>query len=195
MPIRPDSDFRLRRRAETALRRRQRITDYGDFLSTLRDWSWFGTFTYRSQHPSDYRLPRRDWALAKAREFLHQLENAAGQPIAWVMADDLGALGGRIHCHVLIAGVDKLNIYYWRDLAFHRFGRSQLAVFQDDGGAPYYIAQNGLSETGDLEFGGTLWSRGAKETVAPQTGRIVVAQSAEVPSALYRMTLGRRRKR
>jgi hypothetical protein len=55
------------------------------------------------------------------------------------------------------------------------------------------MAKNGLATSGDFHFGGELLRDLSSKQTNAAVGRIVVARSADVPSAFFHMTLGRRR--
>jgi hypothetical protein len=46
--------------------------------------------------------------------------------IGWVIAEELGRLGGRWHVHLLVRGVTKLRRMKWWRRAFNRFGRARI---------------------------------------------------------------------
>jgi hypothetical protein len=163
------------------------VREWQSFIRDQRSWAWFITITLRE-------LRNRERAERELREYLEDLENAAGIDTAWIVAEDLGEIGGRLHFHALIANVDQLSIEEWTGKAQRRFGSTEIRRYYSSGGAAGYVAKRGLSGSGDLHLGGRLMqSTDASEP--SQGGRVVIAKSADVPSSLFRMTLGRRRKR
>src|SRR5690242_17504309 len=101
-------DHRLaqERRAYAAQRDGQMVRDYGEFLSNLKPWAWYLTITFCAE-------VGREPARAAVERYLQELQEAAGNPIAWVMAEDLGKIGGRYHCHLLVDGVGHLSRKSW----------------------------------------------------------------------------------
>jgi hypothetical protein len=58
--------------------------------------------------------------------FYYDIERVATGSIGWVIAEELGKVGGRWHVHVLVRGVQHLRRKkYWKR-AFVRFGRSRI---------------------------------------------------------------------
>lgn len=148
-----------------------------------------------SRYDSLARLPSQNSALPKVEGFLLELQEEAGRAIGWMISESFGRVGGRWHCHALIAGVSHINMFAWWRRALERFGRCKISKFREAGGAGYYMARNALGPGGDFHIGGKLFDV-VRPTLAPsQIGRVVVAKSADVPSALFHMTLGRGRKR
>jgi hypothetical protein len=148
-----------------------------------------------SRWNSRAQLPSKNSALPKIEKFLLELQEEAGRPLGWVVAESFGRIGGRWHCHVLIAGASHINMFSWWRRALERFGRCKISKFRKNGGAGYYMAQNALGRGGDFHFGGKLFDVVRPTLAPPPVGRVVIAQSADVPSALFHMTLGRGRKR
>jgi hypothetical protein len=64
---------------------------WGEFLSQFC-WNWFVTLTFR-----DYVKSFRAHRLFGY--FVRDIEKAAGQPIIWFRADEIGPQGGRFHMH------------------------------------------------------------------------------------------------
>jgi DNA invertase Pin-like site-specific DNA recombinase len=103
------------------------------------------------------------------------MELAAGGRITWAMAQSRGEIGGRVHIHVLIAGVDDLNMHEWQSKAIASLGDCQLETFDPEKGGTHYFARNALAEHGDYRLGGKdLENRGTtanKENVETGTTR------------------------
>ena len=182
---------RAKEQVEHAIREerdRQLVSELGEFIRNLLEWSWYVTITFRF-------YPGRTRTLPEVIHYLNDLEHAACNPIGWIVADGFGEKGERYHCHLLVAGVDHVDIDEWWRRSFARFGRSEIKRYDPSKGAAYYVAKHALAETGSLSVGGKLLDSPCAVTPGLPVGRVVVARSAEVPSALYHMTLGRRRKR
>ena len=175
------------------------LSEYGDFIRQLAHWMWFWTITFRdsfwdSCSDSDsLRPPSKDWALRAIDSLLHELQQEVGSPIIWVIGADFGKLG-RFHLHILLANVDGVFMDEWKAKASRRFGRNKLDYYDPSRSAAYYVAQHALTDTGDIHFGGAGLPEERLQRSLP-VGRVVIARSANVPSSLFHMTLGKRRKR
>ena len=151
--------------------------------------------------PSDwvYRKPRRsspslrgpapDWAMKRIREYLHDLEHAAGQRIGWVVAEEFGRVGGRWHTHGLVTGVTKLNRKFWWGEAYRRFGRSRIEPFNRERAAAFYAAKYEAKQLGMIHTGGVLagvdLSRPEYPRLSEHSGNEIVC-SAPVESRYFR---------
>jgi ribonuclease HI len=125
------------------------IRTCGAFFRKAVRPDWKGTITLRGKRP-----PNRDCALREVKKFLRDIERVAGLGIRWVIAEDYGELGRRLHFHILIGGVKHLRRKYWWMVAFERFGRCWLRDFNSAQGGAEYTAKNGLSDNGQFHFGG-----------------------------------------
>ena len=125
------------------------VRECGAFFRKVVRPDWKGTITLRGKRP-----PKRDGALREVKKFLRDIERVAGRGIRWVIAEDYGKLGRRLHFHILIGGVKHLRRKYWWLVAFERFGRCWLRDFKSAQGGAEYTAKNGLSDNGQFHFGG-----------------------------------------
>ena len=78
---------------------RQLAEAWGQFLSQY-PWDWFVTLTFREPVGS-FRAHRL------FGYFVRDLEKAAGVPIFWFRADEIGPNGGRFHIHALVGNVEN----------------------------------------------------------------------------------------
>jgi hypothetical protein len=140
------------REAQDAVRLQRSVQEYGDYIAKRAKWSLFGTISFSK------RLSEQS-AFARVTEFLETIQRDAGSPIGWVMATDRGEIGRRLHVHILVAGVDDLQIDSWEQRACRLFGDSEFDSYDDSLAGAYYIAKNGLSPAGELYFGGPLFDR------------------------------------
>ncbi len=142
--------------AADARRHRRNIQEYGDFFQSMEpDWMVTITFDTTRHHTSHPK------ALDSVKRYLAELEDAAGRSIAWVIAEDLGAVGHHLHFHILVSNVGHLDMRVWWRIAFQRFGRTKID-WAHGTRRSYYVAKNGLSENGNLHFGGQLLSGGTR---------------------------------
>jgi hypothetical protein len=137
--------------AESARRNRRVASEAGEwFLQSLAP-DWFVTITPPSSRFGGAK------ALASVQELLADLEHEAGQSIGWIVAEARNERGGGLHFHALVSGVAHLRRKKWWRRAFQDFGRSQILPYDDSLPGAEYVAKNGLSEHGNLHFGGGLW--------------------------------------
>ena len=189
-----------KRQEEWAKRNQQRTTlpdAYGEFLSTLADWDWFVTITFRDILP-------RDLAIARIEEWLADIQAAVGgKQIGWILAEEFGRIGGRYHCRMLVTGVGKERRKFWWNEAFRRFGRSEIRPFDPRKAAAFYAAKYAAKQLGQIQFGGLLSGRNLHQLISLPNGKrhwddslssssagvathSLIAPSAEVESYFYR---------
>jgi len=202
------ADHRMRQE-EWARRRQQRAMlpeAYGEFISSLAEWDWFVTITFRE-------IAARDLATARIEEWLADIQaTAGGKQIGWLLAEEFGRIGGRYHCHLLVAGVVNQTRKFWWSEAFRRFGRSEIRPFNPEQAAAFYAAKYAAKQLGFIHFGGTLSGTVLHQFAHAADGkrewRDVLSQSSEgtathnvaTPSAIlerdfFRMTLNRGRRK
>ena len=92
-------------------------------------WDWFATITFRYSTAA-----HRAFDLAES--WLVIVEDAAGGRISWAMAQSRGEVGGRVHLHILLAGVNDLDIREWQSKAVGLFGDCQIEIFDPERGVP-----------------------------------------------------------
>jgi hypothetical protein len=132
--------------------------------------------------------PVPDLALAEIKDYLFELQEAAGQPISWIIAEEFGRVGGRFHCHLLVAGVRHLRRDEWWAKAFERFGRTRIEPFNPEQGAAFYCAKYAAKQLGALHFGGPLQGEPFTAVLkpGPKVGRETVTPSPEMPRDEFR---------
>lgn len=135
-------------------RTERRLLDaYGKFISGLARWTWFATITFSRIPP----CPKE--GLGSIVRWMDDLQRAARTPVGWVLMEDSGGLGGRWHCHALIAGVEHLRKAVWCKEASRRFGRTLIVSFDPKRGAAFYIAKRAVATSEEIHFGGWLGGR------------------------------------
>jgi hypothetical protein len=155
----------------------------------LREWEPV------SRHRLFPSPPVPDAAVALIFGYFSDLQGAAGKAVGWVLAEELGAIGGRFHCHALVTGVSHLRRDVWWEAAYCRFGRTRIAPFDPERAAAFYTAKYAAKQLGGLHFGGTLAGIDLDRihnSNPPVRRGLVVAPSANVPSSYFRLTLPRR---
>lgn len=100
--------------------------------------------------------PVPDKALAEIKDFLFELQEAAGAPIRAMVAEEFGRKGGRYHAHALIAGVVHLSREEWWTKAFERFGRTRISPFDPQRGGAFYAAKYASKQVGAIHFIGPM---------------------------------------
>jgi hypothetical protein len=178
----------LERDPKTGEPRRYRVTkQIGPvrlFVDDPRLKSWKPDFRGR-QSPSP---PVPDRALVEIKDWLFDLQNAADRPIRWMIAEELGNIDGRYHCHGLVAGVAHLRRDEWWEKAFEQFGRTKISPFDAGKGGAFYAAKYAAKKLGALHFGGP--SPGADFSAllnpAQPVGRLSVTPSAQMSRNEFR---------
>jgi hypothetical protein len=171
----------LERNRKTGRLRRYRIVDRVGGISVCvadpRLKSWEPNFRGRVEHGP----PVPDKALAEIKDYLFELQEAAEQPISWMIAEEWGRVGGRNHCHLLVQGVSHLRRDEAWKKAFERFGRTKITPFDPQRGAAFYCAKYAAKQIGALHFGGSF---GNEYSVSlgpgPECGRIDVTPSPQM---------------
>jgi len=177
---------------------------FGQFIAGLAPWSWFiNPITFRGDAPCS------DAALKAIEEWLADLQAFAGaSEVGWVFAEEFGALGGRWHCHGLVAGVSHVHRKFWWAEAFRRFGRTKIVPFDASRAGAFYAAKYAAKALGKIHFGGTLagvelsrvvrpggarrsWADSLVKSTEPSHTHALVAVSANVEKGLFRLGLGR----
>jgi hypothetical protein len=134
--------------------------------------------------------PVKDLALIEIKDYLFELQEAAEQPITWMIAEEFGTVSGRHHCHLLVAGVGHVRRDQWWKIAFERFGRTRIEPFDREKAAAFYCAKYAAKQLGMIHFGGPRpgQSYTAVLTPGPEVGRNLVVGSADMPRAEFRRT-------
>ena len=135
---------------------------WGQFLSQFL-WDWFLTLTFRDGVKS-FRAHKL------FASFIRELEQAAGVPIFWFRADEIGPRGGRFHIHALVGNVAHLRrltwMHRWSDLA----GYARILNFDKRKGAAYYCAKYATKQFGDWELSDNLRAFREYQPVLALTG-------------------------
>jgi hypothetical protein len=144
---------------------------------------------------SSASVPQLPEAVLRGIElWLLDVQKLAGLPIGWIIAEEFGRLGGRWHCHILVAGVSGLyRKFCWLE-ARRRFGYTRIEAFNPSRGAAFYTAKYAGRTLGEIHFGGTLAGKNlsrCEESHSPGGGRDVVV-SAPLPKSCFHMCLPRR---
>lgn len=178
----------LERSPKTGKRRAYRSIGSADrvrfFVPDPRLKAWMPDYLGRI-NPSP---PVSDHALAEIKDYLFLVQEAAEQPISWMIAEEFGGIGGRYHCHLLVAGVAHLRRDVWWRNAFERFGRTRIEPFDAARGAAFYCAKYATKQLGGIHFGGPRSGEpyAAVLKPGPSVGRVTLAASAEMSRDEFR---------
>jgi ribonuclease HI len=162
------------RMAEDARRKWRVATEAGKWLLSGGIPDWFLTITQNAGDGTE-RL-----SLSSVKKFLAEIEQDAHRAIGWVVAEVRGESGGRRHFHGLVWRVRELDRKRWWRVAFERFGRSQIVLYDDSLPGADYVGTNGLGDDGNLHFGGGLWDPGAARFRSLTEAAEVVAVAAHI---------------
>ena len=141
---------------------RQLVVAWGQFLSGF-SWDWYVTLTFRDWVKS-FRAHRL------FEQFMRDLEKAAGIPIFWFRADELGTHGGKFHIHALIGNVAHLRRLTWMDRWHDLAGIARILPFNAKRGAAYYCAKYVTKQSGDWELSDNLRAFHSYQPVLPLEG-------------------------
>lgn len=139
-----------------------------------------------SRNFSAPKPPVPDRALVEIMDFLCDLQEAAGNPIKAMVAEEFGRIGGRYHCHLLVGGVAHLRRDEWRKRAFEQFGRTLINPFDPTRGAAFYASKYAAKQVGGLHLVGSF-SDDYSARLIPLTpvGRCDVVRSVAIPRSRF----------
>jgi hypothetical protein len=141
---------------------RQLTEGWGQFLCQFL-WDWFVTLTFRDSVGS-FRAHRL------FEHFVRELEKAAGIPIFWFRADEIGFHGGRFHIHALIGNVAHLRRLTWMDRWNKLAGIARILPFDSKRGAVHYTAKYVTKQSGDWELSDNLRAFNSYQPILPLEG-------------------------
>jgi hypothetical protein len=107
--------------------------NWAKFLSRFT-WDWYCTLTFRDP-PSPERAHRM------FRQFVCDIERAAGCLVGWFAVDEYGMINGRFHIHALVSNVAHLRRLYWMDEWDRRAGYARILPYDPQRGAGYYLGK------------------------------------------------------
>jgi hypothetical protein len=147
-----------------------------------------------SRFSSSAAPPLPEAVLKRIEAWLFDVQRLAGLPIGWVIAEEFGRIGGRWHCHILVAGVSRLSRKWCWLEAQRRFGYTRIERFDPARGAAFYAAKYAGRLLGAIHFGGTLTRVDLSkcEHSRSQGGGRDVAVSVALPKSYSHMCLPRR---
>ena len=135
---------------------------WGEFLSQF-EWDWFVTLTFR-EWVNSFRAHRL------FEYFVRDLDKAAGQPIFWFRADEIGPHGGRLHLHALIGNVGHLRRMSWVDHWDRLAGFGRILPYSSKRGAAFYVAKYVTKQLSDWELSDNLPVFGNNQRILPLQG-------------------------
>jgi hypothetical protein len=161
------------------------------------EWQIFQTISYRNSYlwpsGSGCGMPSVEFGNHCFQDFVSQLEAQIGARVDYIVGDQFGQLHGRFHQHALLAGkgLDKYPRSALESWLRKRAGWSRALPFQR--GAAYYLAKYIGRNLEDANW--QVQVRSEAITRKPDHGgRVVIAESAGLPSALFHQNFPRRKK-
>jgi hypothetical protein len=165
------------------------------------EWQHFVTVTYRTKaYPwsrgfpgSGDGMPNAEFGHHCFENFVSELSARVGARVDYIVGDQYGELHGRFHQHALLAanGLDALPCKQLEGWLRKRGGWSRVLPFER--GAAYYLAKYI-----GLNLDAAEWTvqvgRQAIGREKDEVGRIVIAKSADLSSALFHQTLPHRKR-
>ena len=181
-------------------------TAYGDWFDQLGgeteagEWQRFVTISYRTNSypqgrgfPNSDGMPSVEFSHHCFQDFVSQLEAQLGARVDFIVGDQFGQLHGRFHQHALLAaiGLDRYPRSGLENWLRKKAGWSRALPFER--GAAFYLAKfigrNLQDANWQVQVGSEAITR-----KADHGGRLVIAESADLPSALFHQTFPRRKK-
>lgn len=135
--------------------------------------------------------------LAELRLFMELLEKAAGAPVGYIVAEEIGELNGRWHLHLLISGVAHLYRKPWWYASLLLWGRTRIDRYDPHRAAAFYVAKYAAKQLGAIHLCGTLREVSMENCETPRAvpiGRHDVAISAAMSSDFFHSPVGSYRK-
>jgi hypothetical protein len=137
--------------------------------------------------------------LTEVRLFMEMLEASAGMPIGFIVAEEIGDVGGRWHLHLLVSGVPSdVPRKVWWSAAFQIWGRTRIEPYDPRKAAAFYAAKYAAKQLGAIHLCGTLC--GVRMNDCEDSARHAalgghdVVSSAFMPSGFFHSPLGSFRK-
>jgi hypothetical protein len=159
-------------------------------------WQIFGTATFRTpQYPwqkgfplgGSYK-PNSHFVHRTYQKLVSHLENGLNTSMDYVVADQLGAMNGRLHQHFILAarGLDHYpRTQIWNYL-FELAGFNRILPFER--GAAYYVGRYIGRKISDCEWDIRLASSPPVPPMPRQIGRTDVVRSTEMPKEAFKNT-------
>jgi len=171
------------------------IDDLAEETSTGH-WQLFGTATFRTpNYPWQKGFPMGG-SYKPSSHFVHRtydqliryLEREMNSTVDYVVADQLGAMNGRLHQHFILAapGLDDFPRRKIWDRLFKRAGFNRILPFEH--GAAYYIGRYIGRAVRDCEWDIRLASHPLVAPVAFKTGGAEIVSSAAMPKEAFKNT-------
>lgn len=133
--------------------RQEVLAAYGDWLSSLEQWEWFVTLTFRNPTDPNPLWSKPGWAYAKSAwaAFIARVRHPVGPPV-WVRAFELQRDRGVPHIHGLLANVSDMRRAEAGAWAWRTYGLNRILRYDNSLGAAHYLCKYVSKELGDLEF-------------------------------------------
>jgi len=131
---------------------------WGDWLSTLADWEWFVTMTFRDPPRSSGTWTRPGWGYAKgAWEAFRKAQQPPLGELAWVRCFEMQQWRGVPHIHALVANSDPaITLWEMKAWCWRNYGMARVLPYDPTLGAGHYLCKYLTKELSDIEWGGNL---------------------------------------
>lgn len=165
-------------------------------MTSIGRWQIFGTATFRTpDYPwkkgfpigGSYK-PSPNFVHRTYHQLIQFLEGQLHSPIDYVVADQLGALNGRLHQHFILAapGLDAFRREDIWNYLFKRAGFNRILPF--DHGAAFYIGRYIGRSVADCDWDFRLASHPDVPPMPSKVGRMDIARSVEMPKGAFKNT-------
>ncbi len=165
-------------------------------------WQVFATITFRTlTYPWQRGFPtggsgrpKADFAHHLFDRLIDHLEKEIGSRVDYVVADQLGDRGGRLHQHAILsaAGLNeysRTDIWEWLK---ERAGWSRVLPFEQ--GAAFYISRYIGRDMERCEWNLRIGERELYDIDPSIVGRMVVVQSSDLPKSFYHNSFSARKR-
>jgi hypothetical protein len=190
--------FRMRRLGRRTLRGKVRrhfrdcCIRYGHQDDKIKTWRP-ASKTNRPWSPFTHKI------LSEVYIFMRILEESSRVPLGYIIAEEIGDVGGLWHLHLLVSGVPSdVPRKVWWSAAFQIWGRTRIEPYDPRKAAAFYAAKYAAKKLGAIHLCGTL--RGVRmdgcenPTRDIVVGGLDVTCSASMSSDFFHSPLGSFRK-
>ena len=129
---------------------------WGDYLSSIANWDWWLTLTFRDPVPDPKRpgwnKPGYSYAKKGWREALGRMPAPAIGTIPWVRAFEVQKWRGAPHIHALVGGLDSKRYAEFGTWWWQEYGYGVVEEYDPNKKASYYLCKYVSKTFGDIEF-------------------------------------------
>ena len=131
---------------------------WGDWLSTLADWDWFATMTFRDRTLEEQKAgwTKVGWgfahtALARWSTAIQEACFGDLQP-RWVGCMEYQKSRGVPHWHLLVSNTGNQRRMDWVDWWYREYGIARVLPYDSELGARYYLTKYVTKDLADVVF-------------------------------------------